>query len=275
MARRKQSPLDSLAEAGSKLPWWAWVAFAIAAYLGLHGAASSEVTAGGQPGEFAGQGLLESLVSFGQYVLPLAFLLGAAISAYARYARRAGHEPATTTPDRRALNAMSWQQFEALVSEAFRCKGYKVTGKGGGGADGGIDLVLKKEGETFLVQCKQWRAVRVGVNIVRELYAVMAARGATGGFVVTSGVFTEEARAFAKGKHVELMDGKALHRLIRGVRVPGKLFRDPLSVMTTGAPFCPECQSRMVMRKAQHGANAGKPFWRCSQYPECKGTRKA
>lgn len=177
------------------------------------------------------------------------------------------------SPGQGALNDMIWRQFEVVVGEAFRRKGYSVAEKGGGGADGGVDLVLKKQGETFLVQCKQWRAIKVGVNIVRELYGVMAAKGATGGFVVTSGVFTEEACAFAKGTNIELIDGKALHALIAGVKAPPRFFRDPLSVMTTGAPFCPECQSRMVKRKTKRGANAGKMFWGCSRYPECKGTR--
>jgi restriction system protein len=44
---------------------------------------------------------------------------------------------------------------------------------GGGGPDGGVDLVLRKPGgngsEKFLVQCKQWRALKVGVDVVREL----------------------------------------------------------------------------------------------------------
>ncbi|OYW22794.1 MAG: hypothetical protein B7Z49_04045 [Hydrogenophilales bacterium 12-63-5] len=71
------------------------------------------------------------------------------------------------------------------------------------------------------------------------------------------------------------MDGKALHALIRGVRVPGKFIPDPLSVMTTGAPFCPLCQTRMVRRKARHGANSGKEFWGCSRYPDCTGKRPA
>ena len=79
-----------------------------------------------------------------------------------------------------------------LVGEAFRMRGFSVAETGGGGADGGIDLKLKKGGEIFLVQCKQWRAYKVSVNIVRELFGVMSAQGATGGFVVTSGVFTDD-----------------------------------------------------------------------------------
>ena len=70
-----------------------------------------------------------------------------------------------------ALDGMSWREFEMLVGEAFRLKGYAVHEHGGGGPDGGIDLVLSRPGqngsEKFLVQCKQWRAFKVGVDVVR------------------------------------------------------------------------------------------------------------
>ena len=81
---------------------------------------------------------------------------------------------------RAVLNAITWQQFELVIGEWFRTQGYNVKEYGGAGPDGGIDLVLSKGNETFLVQCKQWRAIKVGVTVVRELYGVMAARGATG-----------------------------------------------------------------------------------------------
>ena len=278
MARRKQNPVEDLIEITSKLPWWVGVGLAIAAYVWLHSVATSEVTAVAQPGkmgELVTQTLFKTLASFGQYLLPFAFLVGAAMSAYGRYKRQALHAQVAASPDRGALNTMSWQQFEALVGEAFRRKDYAVAEMGGGGADGGIDLVLKKEGETFLVQCKQWKATKVGVTTVRELYGVMAAEGATGGFVVTSGVFTDEARAFAVGRNIELMDGKALHSLIRGVSVPNKAASVPPAVTIAGIPACPVCQSAMVKRTAKRGANSGNAFWGCSQYPGCKGTRPA
>ena len=194
------------------------------------------------------------------------------MSAYRRFTRRALHAKVATSPDRDALNDMSWQQFEALAGEAFRRKGYTVI-ETASGADGGIDLVLKKQGETFLVQCKQWKAYKVGVTTVRELYGVMAAKGATGGFVVTSGIFTEEARAFATGRNIELIDGKALHALISGVPTPVNA-TSAISTLTS-APACPICQSAMEKRIAKRGANAGNAFWGCSQYPACKGTRSA
>ncbi len=39
------------------------------------------------------------------------------------------------------------------------------------------------------------------------------------------------------------------------------------------SPTCPRCRSAMVQRVARRGPGAGKPFWGCSRYPRCRGTR--
>lgn len=43
--------------------------------------------------------------------------------------------------------------------------------------------------------------------------------------------------------------------------------------ITDGAPACPKCGKPMIKRMAKKGVNSGKPFWSCSTYPECNGTR--
>ncbi len=278
LERRKPSRFEGLINVAGRLPWWLGVALALGVYFALHGMVGSEVAAPvpqDMLDPFARPGLFITLATVGQYLLPLILLLVAGVSAYGRYKRRALHQRVASSPDRRALSNISWQQFETLVSDAFRRRGYSVRSTGSGMPDGAADLTLKKDGQTYLVQCKQWRASRVGVNTPRELYDVLASRGAAGGFVLTSGSFTDEARAFVRGKNIELMDGKALLELIGKVYAPVKFFRDPLSINTTGAPFCPECQSRMVMRKAKHGPNVGKHYWRCARHPDCRGTRPA
>lgn len=276
MGRRKQSLVEDLFEITRKLPWWVGVVLALVSYVWLHSLAVSEVTAVVQPGkmgDFVGQTLFKTLASVGQYLLPIIFLLGAAVSAYDRAKRRALHTQVAASPDGGALNDMSWQQFESVVGEAFRRKGYAVTETGRGGADGGVDLVLKKGIETSLVQCKQWKAYKVGVDTVRELYGVMAARAAAGGFVVTSGQFTDDARAFAEGRNIQLIDGKALHALIRGVKVPAISEVAASAESNVDAPSCPQCGAAMAKRTAKRGGNAGNVFWGCSRYPDCKGTR--
>jgi restriction system protein len=283
--RRKTSPAEDLMDLVAMLPWWAGVALAAVLYLILHGVASQEVVATVKPGEMGTmvtQTLWKTLATFGQYLLPLICLAGASISAWRRRDRRkliadVGQSNAADT-----LDGMNWREFEMLVGEAFRLQGYGVLETGGGGADGGVDLVLSKGTEKYLVQCKQWKAFKVGVDVVRELYGVMAAKGAAGGFVVTSGRFTEDAVGFASGRNLKLIDGPLLHGLIRQAQnakgqTPERQTDQrptPATVDATTTPECPVCAKPMVKRTAKRGANAGSEFWGCTAYPACRGTRQ-
>lgn len=269
MARRKQSPAEDLMDLVAMLPWWAGLTLAVVAYVWLHSIAVAPApTPGGvaKIGEVIAGQLTRTLAMFGQYLLPFICLCGAAASAYGRARRGRLLEDVTQNPAASALDGMSWSEFELLVGEAFRRQGYAVAETGGGRADGGVDLELGKGGEHFLVQCKQWKAFKVGVTTVRELYGVMAARGAAGGFVVTSGQFTADAEEFAAGRNITLVDGPALRALIGGVHpIP--------AAKQTGVPVCPQCGGAMVRRTARRGANAGHDFWGCSKYPACRGVR--
>lgn len=176
-----------------------------------------------------------------------------------------------------SIRELSWSQFELLIGEAYRRQGYEVIETGGGGADGGIDLKLKGHLETVLVQCKQWKVYKVGVKPIRELYGVLMAERADRAIFVTSGVYTREAKDFAAGKQLQLIDGEALSRLVTSVSQPVSTpdlrtgVAEPL--MTEDSPTCPICQRQMVLRTARKGANAGSRFWGCSAYPKCRGTR--
>ena len=286
--RKKTSPAEDIMKLVAMLPWWAGVALALVSYLLLHGVASQPVVTAIQPGQMGAmvtQNLWKTFANMGQYILPIICLAGAGISAWQRKERKNLVVDVTQSKASDALDGMSWREFEMLVGEGFRMQGYQVVETGGGGADGGIDLVLtrpgKNGGEKFLVQCKQWRAFKVGVDVVRELYGVMAAKGATGGFVVTSGRFTEDAIRFANGRNVTLVDGPKLHGLLRQAkagadRSPARPVAAP-AVQPSAAPMqvssCPLCSKPMARRTAKRGANAGGEFWGCTGYPACRGTR--
>ena len=134
----------------------------------------------------------------------------------------------------------------------------------------------KKEGATYLIQCKHWKMSKVGVNIIREHLGVIVSEGAAGGFVVTSGVYTAEANDFAKKNNIKLLDGDTLYRFINKTRQPispeQKSLPTKLNLSNTNeTPSCPICQQAMVMRTAKKGSNAGNNFWGCSQFPKCRG----
>lgn len=281
MARkRKQSGLEDLIDFAAMLPWWLGVLLALVAYFVLHHYATAEVaqsTSVAQLGANVAHQLGKTLAMFGQYLLPFAFLIGAGISAYGKHKRAALFTDVQGGSSPLVLNGMSWQEFEMLVGEAFRRRGYTVSETGGGGADGGVDLVLRKDGEKFLVQCKQWKAFKVGVTTIRELYGVMAAGGAAGGFVVTSGVFTREAKAFAEGRNIDLIDGSELTAMIKKAQqrtlVTAATTQLPpkISPAVTANQACPKCGGSMIKRTAKHGANIGQMFWGCANFPQCRG----
>lgn len=264
---------EDMVEIVTMLPWWGGVTLAIVFYVWLHHLATQPIPPATDLKNFSaniGTQLWQTLAMFGQYILPVACLMGAGLSAYGRYQRNTLQREVAHVPSRKALEGMSWRQFEMLVGEVFRRKGFKVEELGGSGPDGGVDLALRLGNDLYLVQCKQWKAMRVGVATVRELYGVMAAEHAVGGFVVASGDFTEDARQFAEGRSIELVGTDQLLDLIEetaGESVGS--IRDNI----TDSPSCPVCGASMVLRTAKRGANAGGQFWGCSSYPDCRGTR--
>jgi restriction system protein len=215
----------------------------------------------------------------GQYLVPFVCLVGAGVSAWRRRSRVGLLDGVSARRAGNGVADMSWQDFERLVGKAFRRQDFRVVERGGNGVDGGVDLVLRKDAERFLVQCKHWRAYTVGVQPVRELYGVMASNNASGGFFVTSGTFTDEAIRFAHGLNLELIDGVRLRRLIAEVstRTPtGPVDRPPAQSLPQeahGSVECPVCRGAMVRRTAKRGPSAGRAFWGCGGYPACRGTR--
>jgi restriction system protein len=287
MARRKKSsPAEDLIDLVALLPWYVGVVLALVAYVVLHRIAMAPLVAikqGDVGGAMVG-GVGRGLASAGQYILPLLCLAGAAISAWRRRTRSSLVDSVTRSDALGVLDGMSWREFEMLVGEGFRLEGYAVEENHTPGPDDGIDLVLRKSGERYLVQCKQWRALKVGVPVVRELYGAMAAMGAAGGFVVTSGQFTAEAQEFAEGRNLRLIDGAKLHQLLKQAKAAksaGQPKPNRSAELAPGsdtgsanaaAPTCPRCAQAMVRRTAKKGADAGQQFWGCSAYPRCRGT---
>jgi restriction system protein len=271
MARRKQSVAEDMVDVTATMPWWVGVVLAIVSYMALHWYAGTPIeTKGASPNLSAQFGHM--LAGVFQYALPVIFLAGAAISALGRRKRNALHALTASAGTRDALDSMTWLEFEQVVGEYFRRKGFAVTETGGGGSDGGVDLIASRGADRYYVQCKQWKARQVGVAIVRALYGVMAANNVAGGYVVTSGTFTDEAKRFAEGREIQLIAGKELAALIQH-QATG-VVQNPAPTLTT-APLCPNCAGRMVLRKAQRGSNAGNAFWGCLRFPGCRGTRPA
>jgi restriction system protein len=270
--RRKESGLDVIAS----MPWPAGIVLGVVAFWTIrYGLGIYFSSFGGPVLQPLGQ-----LLSGGMYT-PLAWLalaacwIGAAASFLKSRQRRALLDTQTGLD---SIAAMSWRDFEQLVGEAFRRRGYQVEETGLGGADGGIDLILRKKGRIELVQCKQWRTRQVKVPIIREMWGLVAHHHADGVKIVCVGDFTRDASEFAEGKNIELVNGKRLLELVRDVQtpaahVPGARTTRIEPVLSTHAATqtaCPACGANMVPRKNR---STGAGFLGCVNYPRCKGTR--
>jgi restriction system protein len=182
-----------------------------------------------------------------------------------------GSAPVPTKWGPAVFDVIEWRRFEALVEALFAQAGFETMSQSHG-ADEGIDIWLYSRSHlgtpVSVVQCKHWQGKRVGVDKVRELRGVMAAKGVARGQFATTSTFTDEAIAFAKNNAINLLDVKALLALI--AQRTEEQQQALLAVALEGdywRPTCVNCGVKMVERSARKG---GAAFWGCKSYPKCK-----
>ena len=293
MARRTESFFESIITA----PWWLGFLFAVALYLAGLVVPHFQITM------FHMENALARLLK----LFAVVFAIGGTISIIVAATKGRLFNKTNGLAD---IKAMAWRDFEFLVGEYYRRKGYTVTEMGGPTPDGGIDLVAQNNGAKLVIQCKHWKAYKLDVKIARELYGVMVDSTASGAVLITSGDFTQPAIDFVKDKPIELIDGPKLAGLIPEVKAAGHKPAAPYqrkavlipteppplkkeekerAFMPPGMraelevrereqafkdenPVCPVCKTRLVLRVAQRGPRPGSKFWGCPNYPECKHT---
>lgn len=281
MARRDQSTfLNDLYFIFSKLPWWLGIILAPVSYFFINSFVVMPTLDLKQPVTHLFNSLVYQVASIARYVIPAVIMLGSLKSVLCMLKRLSlikGVRNSTHQEPGKVLESITWSEFEMLVGQYFKELGYSVV-ETGGRADGGVDLRLRSENaELFLVQCKHWKSSKVPVNVVREIFGVMQAENAKGAFVVASGEFTADAAIFAKGKAIQLVDGRLLlHSIKNRLQIPANLIKPTqLESQTPNFILCPICNCQMVLRMAKRGPNAGNSFFGCSRYPSCRGTRSA
>ena len=282
MPRKNESLLFEL----SLLPWWVSAAIAAVAFVGIVYVFPSMSIESPLWAMFVP--LQSKAIYFG---IPVAmiFLLPAVVSFAERTRKK---RLLDRQRNLESIRDLPWRQFEELVAEAFRRDGFTVIENAHAGADGGVDIRLRKDGESYLVQCKNWRKRRIGVKTVREMFGVLAAGSAEEVFIVCSGTFTAKAVRFAEGQPIKLIDGDKLMRMIARVRrdSPERVYEthatkqqqeslagqarelEPhgMDSVHLDAPSCSRCGGNLVVRTVRKGKNAGRRFWVCETFPKCR-----
>jgi len=288
----RTSLLDDVLDISVRLPLWANLAVATGSFLVLHHFGGSEFPA--YPQHPYGPELGPLLAGYigqvgayaGQFLIPPCFVVGGIIGSAKRSIRaRRFNRLSGANYSASAIRALTWREFEIYIGEAFRRRGFRVRSTPNG-ADGGVDLELFKDGDLHLVQCKHWKSRSVGVSVVREIYGVLMVRKASSAFVVTSGEFTAEAKAFAELAGVRLVDGGLLGQWLRDLKRDGfempqagdsrhEVSEKEPAPRHRGSALdqpCPRCGDVMTPRFPSGG---GKVFLGCTNYAHgCRGTRQ-
>ena len=134
--------------------------------------------------------------------------------AKATWRRRPGR-PSSWGPA--VFHVIEWRRFEALVEALFQQAGMETRSRSHG-ADGGVDIWLYSTQQpgtpVGLVQCKHGWSRPVGVDKIRELRGVMAAKQVGRGVFATTSTFTADAVQFGRDNGIDLLDVDRLLALI-------------------------------------------------------------
>lgn len=108
-------------------------------------------------------------------------------------------------------------QFERLMGQLVKRMGYETQAIRYG-RDGSVYFATTRRDASptypFLIQFKR-RATALGIGTVRKLYGVLeAVREPTSAVLVATGDFSDDARAYAERKDIELIDGARLEQLL-------------------------------------------------------------
>lgn len=112
-------------------------------------------------------------------------------------------------------NKQKGDEYERYIGKRYENKGYQVeyTGLKKGKADGGVDLILHKDNQTYFVQCKNWKETA----IIREKYiyqlAGAAAQHKAKGIFYCTCRLSREAKSAARDLNIKTYENfKILRR---------------------------------------------------------------
>lgn len=145
-------------DARAALPWPLGLAVGIASFLVVRYDITWWIA---QRGCMLAQGIAQHSDSALAWIVLLLCWMAALFSFLGARHRRRLLDTRTTLEN---LAGSGRRQFELLVGKAFSRQCYSVEETGLGGADGCIDVILRKDGRRTLVQRKQWKRQQVGVS---------------------------------------------------------------------------------------------------------------
>ena len=127
-------------------------------------------------------------------------------------ARRGGRR--RTAPRRRPVRCpRDGHAFEEWVAGKLQAQGWRAHVTAGSG-DQGIDIIARRKGRKIGIQCKRYDGA-VGNKAVQEAFSGRAYHRVDTAVVITTGHYTESAKALSRRTGVHLLHVRDLGRLDR------------------------------------------------------------
>lgn len=147
--------------------------------------------------------------------LLIALLVAAACgAATTAYVWRVHRDRLETAAGMRIVAGMRWREFSQLVVEALRERGFEADSQINTAERGQqADIVLHRDGQPWLLACKQGKHCRITSATLAEFSKAMRLNGATGGLMATPGRVNADGRRQAGA--IELLDGVALWPMLK------------------------------------------------------------
>ncbi len=168
------------------------------------------------------------------------------------------------------LRSIDWFHFERLVGLVYSKLGYTVNVRGGANPDGGIDLVMEKNGQCVAVQCKHWKTWNVGVRAMREFLGALTDAGIPKGIFITLGGYTGDAKQLAEKHGIEIINETDMDQMME--QAGSRFDPEVQALLSDTRKFCPKCEKERVLRTAKKGRGEGQEFWGCSAVARCRFT---
>ena len=114
------------------------------------------------------------------------------------------------------MDSMDGIEYEHFCARVLRADGYTDVYTTKASGDHGADILAKKDGKRFAIQCKRYEQ-NVGAKAVQQVYAAKAYYGADIAVVMSNTQFTRQAREEAEILGVLLWPGTTVAHMARGI----------------------------------------------------------
>jgi restriction system protein len=147
-------------------------------------------------------------------VAPFVALPFVGIALYVGYRQLRTVSPGQVEERLKAVRGLSWDQFSAIVIDAYRRQGYTVAPVN----KSAYDFTLTQQGRVTLLQCRRWKVNQFGIGPLEELARAVASEDAYNGICIAAGNVSPNAREFAAGKPLTLVTGSDLAALMGKIK---------------------------------------------------------